>query len=370
MLSGLAAAYVVQALSPDAGFSLAMRNTSLARRKSATGFTPPWTIAMAGDGRSIAFVQRKSSDESIVFVSEGNRRVIPSPPRFPLGVYGSNERDVPEAITRIRLTEHGTIFATLSASFAGAFMGVREETYIYANRRWRQIVHPFPGRCSQCPDNVVIAAAQSPSYFALTSDFEAHHPVAEGMFESNPGLFVNTSTVVVGQETKQLGTGDVLAMNGTFAVGYVDAYKHLTGIRALTATLWRGTKRTTLGLGVAFGVDVNGDVVGDDRTFWNGSGHPVLWTGLHHQAQLMTVEGSAYSIRNDVIVGAVNGRAFGMSRTRGARSAHFFEQISDSRWHITTAFSIGSNGRILALGRRGAGGLRVLSLSPSLRRTK
>jgi hypothetical protein len=329
MLSGLAAAYVVQALSPDAGFSLAMRNTSLARRKSATGFTPPWTIAMAGDGRSIAFVQRKSSDESIVFVSEGNRRVIPSPPRFPLGVYGSNERDVPEAITRIRLTEHGTIFATLSASFAGAFMGVREETYIYANRRWRQIVHPFPGRCSQCPDNVVIAAAQSPSYFALTSDFEAHHPVAEGMFESNPGLFVNTSTVVVGQETKQLGTGDVLAMNGTFAVGYVDAYKHLTGIRALTAT-----------------------------------------PGLHHQAQLMTVEGSAYSIRNDVIVGAVNGRAFGMSRTRGARSAHFFEQISDSRWHITTAFSIGSNGRILALGRRGAGGLRVLSLSPSLRRTK
>ena len=313
---------------------------------------------MSPDGNTVAFVERSPRRESIVVITNGVRIRISAPPAFPLERFG--DKNVPRSLSRLRIGNAGAIFATASAEFAGAYMATRAETFLYAGG-WRRVAHPK--RCPGCPDNLAIAASDSGARYAVTMDYKAFHPVHQSMFELNPRLFTSQSYVVDGTRVESLGMGEVYGFQGRYCAGYVDAFEHRSGLFPLTATIWEGTTRQSLGPGVAFDVDPSGEAVGDDRTFWDGTPHPTLWTGSH-RIQLLPGVGSAFAIRERRIVGTVDGRAFGIAWPAGPKP-RFFDSLAQNHRSISSAFAIGDNGRILAFQSNKSGNSRLVELIPT-----
>jgi hypothetical protein len=305
----------------------------------------------------------------VVVKATGKRFTLRSiPPTF-----GRQVLETDFSIAGLRLADDGTPFITL-AEGAGS---TREWEWVYSwnGSAWRKYDIELPSRYGG-PSNRSIGAVEAPDRFAVVGDYRDVTGFDYSAHDKDPTYYMDEAGIVNGDSTTSLGLGDVLSMRGRFSAGYVAPYGWCINMGAPTAVLWKGTKKSTLGPGIGFGVDANGDVVGDDRTLGNRSfggeidvdctddARPTLWR-QERTIHVSEERGSALAIRNGLIVGTAGvtrfcckdgrdgfagGRAFAAHADDVRHSFQYLDDITRGDWTITSAFAIASSGRILAVG--------------------
>src|SRR5579864_7845100 len=173
------------------------------------------------------------------------------------------------------------------------------------------------------------------------------------------------------------GVGVVTAMRAKYAAGILAPYGWCGQAGTPTALRWaNGTKRA-LGQGVAFDVDDDGDVVGDDRGASteniNGTitgspdcrddGRPTLWRN-GRTIPLAPFRGSALAIRGGVIVGTDGFNGFLVDHLPAQPRLRYLTDLVPKQWMISSAFAIARDGRILATGASSSGAPSLLVLTP------
>ncbi len=317
--------------------------------------------------------------------TRGARRTIRSLPRL-------KDRHVTQekfVISGLRLTSDGTPFITLATGTTIKY----EWVFVWGGSTWRPVDTPLPQRYGG-PRNTTIGAAQTPSQFGVNGDFFDQDRFDYGTHERDPTYFADEASLVENGRILPLGLGDVTAMRGPFSTGYAAPYGWCAQVGAPVAVRWTGSDRKTLGSGVAYGVDSNGDVVGDDRvpegrrarndtqTGCIENAHPTIWR-RRQKIRITELRGSALAIRNGTVVGTAGlqlfgpvrrndvviairgGRAFITKATDAVGRFRFLDDLVPNDWSITSAFAIADSGRILAVGHGlGSSTTRILVLDP------
>ncbi|HEY5095759.1 MAG TPA: hypothetical protein VII69_11640 [Candidatus Eremiobacteraceae bacterium] len=280
------------------------------------------------------------------------------------------------SITGLRLADDGTPFITL-AEGAGT---TREAEWVFSwsAAAWREQIMELPIRYGG-PLNRRVDAVETPSRYSVVGDYREATQFSYEYHDRDPTYDMDEAGIVEDGKVAPLGFGDVTSMRGRYSAGYVAPYGWCAQTGAPTAVLWDGTKKKKLGPGVAFGVDADGDVVGDDRPPVNGQSneqtgtdcidgaHPTLWR--HGKVvQLSKLRGSALAIRNGTIVGTVGviavccvgpenkfasltgGNAFVARARDEEHTFRYLDELARGDWTITSAFAIAASGRILAVG--------------------
>jgi hypothetical protein len=279
----------------------------------------------------------------------------------------------------VALARDGTAFVTLAKPFSGAYSGVLDSALMW-NGSWHVVPDGKPfdhAGDPYTPTNVGIAAADSALDFAFNGNFLDGFGYDQDIHR--PSYFRDIAAAHFGLRTTQLGLGTVTAMRGTYIAG-ADAGLGLGGHASFptTALMWQCIEsvaaihpctRTTLGPGVAYGVDTRGDVVGDDEAqFVNGPGrgvgHPVLWRD-GKRVRLSDEYGSAYAIsENGTIVGTFGGEKTPQGDIVCGRTSAFIADADESQphalsldplirnlgsRHVSAALGVADDRRILAI---------------------
>jgi hypothetical protein len=283
---------------------------------------------------------------------------------------------------RVTLAPDGTPFVTLEYGFSGAYSGVAHRGFLW-NGRWHGVAagKPFEGAGKPYdPDNVSIAAADDVFRFAFVGDYGDTFPNEDLNVASQDRYYMaDISAVGYNGLNFPLGIGNATAMHGAFVAGF-DADRKLVASQNndTVAVVWRcaldrlptrhSCTRMTLGPGIAYGIDSQGEAVGDNEpspplggtSELNGGGFPVLWRGGHELSLSNDNRGAAYAIsESGVIVGTLSAGPFVRSLRSGfvasARDAtpqartldDLVEDIGER--HVEAALGVAGDGRILAL---------------------
>ncbi len=271
----------------------------------------------------------------------------------------------------VALASDGTPFVTLSMHFDGAYSGNAKAVLV-----WDGVWHSVPDRLpfSNVPGqmevtNVSIAAASTRSSFAFVGDYDDAIPDLDD--RNDPHSQADVSGAILDVRSIALGFGNATAMRGRFVAGFDAALRTIGEPGPPVALRWdcaesvvatRRCARVALGPGVAYGVDSEGEVVGDDEAFSDGRiqsapGRPVLWRN-RVPLKLSSEHGSAYAISEDgTIVGATWPSYAGAyrgfvadSRSRSPQARPLDPLVTNLRGrHVLAAFGISDSGRILAL---------------------
>ena len=335
-------------------------------------------FALSRDGSVGIILRRKGTIDPdwrcLVIARNGRRRLLPRPPSSLLAVPLTENPDTfpPSYLSydELAFADDGTLF--LTTRLATGMHGLWTAGIVSWNGSvWRNPVpsKPIPGYTG---NDVELVAATSSERFVATEDF--NDSVLNLDRFSDPHYEEVKSLIVDGRNIVSLGYGFATAMKGGFVVGYSYGARDREypdgTIRPSTALMWQDGWRTTLGPGVARGVDARGDAVGDDdATTATGRGRPTLWR--HGRAiRLSDASGSAMAISDDgTIVGTIESGAFAASASDPTGSLlHLDEHLVDRSWHVDGAYAIAESGRILAVGSRKNGPKQLLILDPLFRK--
>lgn len=338
---------------------------------------PPSDIALSRAG-SLAIIVRPSREgPHILLVRANGARSLLSRPNDRLlaktfqvsGVLGrKGSITFPHAtIAAITFADDDTIFATISSSFAGGYIGTEEAVYEWHGGRWLNA--PSWSSMSADGSNFTIGAAASASRFVLNGNFGAAIPDLDAS-SSDPHFREDFAVAVVGHKRLPLGYGSATSMRGQFVVGYFAGERSVPNFdpaHAVVAWQWVNGLRKVLGAGIAYSVNRSGTVVGNDCRELDELGRPTLWRG-NRQFQLSSQLGSAYAISDDGLVVGTTGNSAFVARTLEKQSTFKVSPLDNfvigTGWHITGAYAIDTKGRILAAGYRTSGSLQVLLLDP------
>jgi|GEM_PF-6762892 len=282
----------------------------------------------------------------------------------------------------VALARDGTPFVTLYLQFSGAYSGVSRKAFVW-NGAWHVVPvgePPFKGAGKPYdPDNVAIAAADTATNVAFVGDFADTFPGEDlGLAAADPHWMADVSGVELRSRNIVLGEGDATAMRGAFVAGFVGGLKIIRdpSIPAI-AIRWHCpligpvsdrhcTRSAEPGFGVAYGVDSQGNVVGDNEPKLGTAGFPTLWRD-GKALQLSEIHGSAYAISEDgTIVGVSDKGGFVANAHDAKPRARPLDELIPSRdgRHVETPFATADDGRILAFVVRKGGNRELAVLVP------
>jgi hypothetical protein len=274
-------------------------------------------------------------------------------------------RDVQQCpyFTAVALAGDGTPFVTLNDPIGpGPYSAMRKAAFVW-NGSWHVVPKGSafgPAGDSDTPTNVSIAAAGSALDYAYNGDFEnlpSETAVPRGDARDQ-------AAVHFGGQAIQLGVANVTAMRDDYVAG-IDWN---TGDLEERAVLWRCRQNASgnrscaargLGSGIAYGVDSDGEAVGDDDSgldeeeVFRFYGRPVLWRDGTTQ-RLSDAPGMADAISQDgSIVGTFDGplRAFvADARSPLPQATTLDPRVANlGQLHVVAGLGISDDGRILAL---------------------
>lgn len=281
----------------------------------------------------------------------------------------------------VALARDGTPFVTLAEAFSGAYSATLKAALVW-NGSWHVVpgAKPFDhvGK-PEPPTNVKIGAASSALNFAYNGDYVDSF-TGEDLNDAARDRYYQRDIAAVqfGALKIQLGLGDATAMRGQFIGGYDASVQRIVDNSSETLTyavLWRcpggaSCTRSPLGPGVVYGVDSQGDAVGDDERYFRQVigdfavlGGPMLWRNGRPVLLSPGTKGAAYAISEDgTIVGTVGDRgedASYVGATRGFIAnvhdlqprAHTLDPlvVNLGARHVIAAIGVADDGRILAL---------------------
>lgn len=340
---------------------------------------PPPAISLIdmNEHGDVGFVERllKSpcASDLITVIHESGRRATIAAPHAQM-------TSLPDGqfVADLRLASDGTPFVTMGAQFSGAYSGVSERVLSWNGKSWISRDVDLPVRYSDA-DNRSIGAVETPSRFGVTGDSGDATGFDYYAHERDSTYDMPEAGISDGDVATSLGVGTITSMRGHLTSGYLQPYGWCWQGGTPIAVRWLGAKKRLLGPGIAYGVDVNGDVVGSGRPLIsptrtnNGvteysdckdEGHPMLWRE-NAAVQLSSLAGSALAIRDGTIVGTIGGRAFLSHADELGRKLHYLDDVVSGHWKFTKAIAIDGNGRILAIGRDDHSlRLRILILEP------
>lgn len=274
---------------------------------------------------------------------------------------------------KVVVADDGSPFVTATQWFSGAYSGVENRAFVWSGRRWRLVpgASPFGGLGMPSePSNVSIAAVEGLEEFAYIGDQKDGFPGEDlNIADTDPKLR-DLSAVAFGATRLPLGLGNATAMRGPFVAGFDGGLGLMASQERAVALRWRCANapssamrrcsRSTLGPGIAYGVDSRGEVVGDNQTFYNRDhpGEPTLWRNGKSVA-LATSGGAAYAIsESGAIVGTLSDYltcercpSRGFVADANARRPHALPidaLVSNLEGrHVVAAFGVDDAGRIL-----------------------
>jgi len=338
---------------------------------------PPMTFALSRLGSLAAIVHPETPGteedaQLLVIRADGTHVSLTKPPDAVLSEVFAHATIGPHhepsyssaRFLSVALANDGTPFATVGLPFSGAFSGIDEGVFVWNGARWRDAL-----RDSTSPidtTNVTIAAADAPSRFVCNANYFNTFANLDSA-ERDPHYQENQTLLFDGHRTLPLGYGMATAMYGRFVVGYTAGVRsvHPSAAYPTVALEWTDGHRASLGSGIAYGVNAQGDAVGDNEPALGAVGAPTLWH-RGHAIQLSERFGSAYAVaENGNIVGRIGDSAFIIRGGDVARKVtRIDELVREHGWHVTAAYAIAANGRILATGQRGSNPPRILLLKP------
>ena len=304
--------------------------------------------SISRNGRLIAFVEHAAppqcGEDRVVILENGRRRIVGRP-----GVISNNAETF--WVSHLRITDDGSVLATVEDDYSGAVMGQSEVTFRFESKTWMRIQNPF-GRSA----NESLAGVSADSTVAVTTDHRNSPSGTDFISASRDKSVGADHSALVGVDTELLGIGTATSVSDTgFAAGYFANVYYQAG--SCEALVWRGTSRSILGVGVAFGVDEDGAVVGDDRAHLDGVGRPVIWD--HGTTRFISIDhGTANAIFKGTVAGSIDHVAFVMTNKK---TLYSLKNILSPAWRESTGFALSATGDVLILGLR-KNGLRDLIL--------
>jgi hypothetical protein len=282
---------------------------------------------------------------------------------------------------RVALAPDGTPLVTLAYNFSGAYSGEKRAGFLW-NGRWHVVPSgkPFSGVGKpDAPDSVSISAADGAMRFAFVGDYSDRFPDEDLDRASQDRYYMaDVSGVSYDSLNVTLGIGNVTAMRGSFVVGFDADLKLVPSKRHDTVgVVWRcdfnglansrTCKRSTLGPGIAYGIDSHGEAVGDNEPSvpssgtleLHSAGFPVLWRSGNTVVLSQEINGAAYAIsESGIIVGALTGgptpnallSGFVASARETKPLAHPLDSLvqNGEGWHVAAGLGVADDGRILA----------------------
>jgi hypothetical protein len=250
-------------------------------------------------------------------------------------------------------------------------MGVETAAYRWTDTGWNLT----PPENVMPPDvpgwgvNTEVAAVESLGSAAFNGVY-GHQWMPDSDFLNDPNYERNEVERRIGNRVVALGPGTATAIRGSTLVGFTAGLNPFGPTcerpRASYALEWSGNNvEHRLGPGIAYDVNANGDVVGDDERRFGEPGRPTLWR-RGRGFVLDRRAGSAYGIADDgTIVGRVDRGAFIADAGRPHAPIRLLDALLvDRSWHIVAAYGIATRGQILAVARKGAGAQRIVLLEP------
>jgi hypothetical protein len=270
--------------------------------------------------------------------------------------------------TSVRLTTNGMPVATVVSHFWGAYSGVETAAFAWEHGTWKLV----PQRNVMPPDvvgrvvNTQVAAVETPSRGVFNGVYGGKWSL-DIAYRDDPTYMLDQVELMDHNRVTALGIGTATAMNGTSVVGFEGGLNPFglscENKHPAFAVEWTGKDRRQLGRGIAYAVNAQGVVAGDDEQVLGGDRRPVIWK--HGVTTLLgRGNGSAFAINDDgTVVGAVGGQAF-VSSTRDIGHLRLLDQLtSDRTWSLTAAYAVNDAGEILAVGSRANVPPEVLLLS-------
>jgi hypothetical protein len=205
----------------------------------------------------------------------------------------------------VRLAEDGTPFATVASHFSGAFSGTESAVFRWEGAAWHQIP-PYQemshGNRAATMVNTEIAAADTRDAVAFNTLY-GRRVIPDLGHSEDPRYLLDQTGLLINNRITSLGVGTATAMHGTTVVGFrggLNVFRSPDCVhqRMTVAMAWTNGQPTTLGRGVAYGVNVHKQMVGDNEATLGGIGRPVLWSG-GHTFELDSRIGSAFAISDD-----------------------------------------------------------------------
>lgn len=369
MLPVGAALYALSVVSLPAGSHVVLPATGYQALWSPESYRRPTTVSIADDGTIGAVVERDGK-QYVWITSHGRTNVLSAPgdallsPFFFAATPGARgERTYPNAAIQNLVVSGTDTYISVGSSFTGGYSGYEEHTFSWNGATW---IDASPPSYLSGTRNTWIAAA-SGTTTTLVADF-ADVPAGENESEPNNPHFHEDRILRHSRSgTDFVGGGIATACAGNLIVGYDAGYRS-TGyapndpIRT-SAILWDSKVRSSLGPGIAWAVNRQGDVVGDDRESVRGKGHPTLWRRRGKAERLVSAFGSAFGINDaGTIVGVIDGKAY-VAGVRTKRRPQLLDDIvTPRRWRIVAAYGIANDGTILALATKGKGPTTLVTL--------
>jgi len=339
--------FVVAAVNADPGYYISPigngRCEQLVVSRLVAG--PPPGVAVAPNG-DIYFIELKiqpncNEPRLIVVRKNGSRARFALPPEASL-----KEQGQLGGIAALRVGSDGIPFITVAVRFSGAYSGVREAVYSLRRATWiREAFDSLPTEYRPTSNAGVGAVLTSVAY-CVNWNYLKNTAVDLRALLANPDLYRPVVSFVRRGLPDEVSSGTVTAMAGRFAAGFASRYRDEGIPQALR---WEKVQREVLGRGVAFAVDRTGDTVGDNRSAITERGQPMLWR--HHYARVLSSGfGTALAVRNETIVGTVDGRAFIADGKAVLPKARLLGPILGRSWSFSTAFAVAEHGDIVAIG--------------------
>jgi len=263
----------------------------------------------------------------------------------------------------VRLAADGTPYVTAAYFYDGMYMGYDEAAFKWNGQMWR---NPLPEHFAT-PHDIEVVGAEN-GRFVFNRTYASERP-----FGPFCAAHDGRAALTVNGVQEDLGPGTATGLRGGYISGFSlepdscqDAFDRSSPpAQRLAALQWNHGHPRKLGPGIARAVSASGDEVGSDSPVPNEFGHPTLW----HADRTITLgagRGTANAVADDgTIVGTMDDRAFIIRGGDSERRLTFLDDlVSDKAWHFLTALGIADRGRLLAVGRRGGGQLRIVLLDP------
>lgn len=369
MFALLIALYAVHVISVPAGMVVDLSPTS---DYSTIGLSSV-SLSRSGALAVVMYPQAsypQKSTELLVVRSDGSQVILNRPPDSTLAKYFvqyalvDGQRAYPGTrFAGVRLARDGTPFATVEFPFSGAYSGADEAVFTWNGRIWS---NALPEITPTNWTNVTMGAADEPWRAAYNVSY-SNMFVNIDAAESEPHYQEFWTFLSDGKKQTRIGFGLSTAMRGDVVVGFSAGLSSIAKQQppGPIAWVWVDGRRTELGPGVAYGVNTNGEVVGDDEAVLGGDGLPVLWR--HGETiRLSNMKGAALAIGDDgTIVGHIENDGFVIrGRDASRRLIRIDTLLAEREWHISSVYGIAASGRLLAVGQRTGEPSQLLVLDP------
>lgn len=328
-------------------------------------FRRPSTIALSSSGIA-AFVVGKSEGHAAdnmehIVIDDAKMHVLPLPGVGALAPFFLSPRAANLiSVRNLVISRKGKPVVGLSMDISGAYGATQEASFTRVGSRWIPALRDSSGAM---PKNVWVAAADSRGGLGYVGDYLDLDPAS--LVNARGDNLFNVAMTRIAQRAMVLGSGIITGMSGNRTVGYDDGYvPGSNGSTPVRAIKWTGYYRSVLGTGIAWSVNAQGDVVGDNRKTLKSVGVPMLWHN-DKPIRLSDAEGTAFAVADDgTIVGDVKSRAFLIRPNDASHRLIFLDDLVAGGWNITAAYYVASNGDILALASKRRTLSRLVLLRP------